>query len=245
MPDESPSNNEPEGSKDGRQWTSAEISAFPGFLNDERNEGALQPAEHYHELLKRRANSWTINFRRGLGDTTQLFAPSSDASKTIGGCLKKYPMPREQMDGASQMLQSFFFSDEPDAGRMILPAKVMSDRRSPRNGSEIPLDADDDRISDLDEPDSIGSTTGSPATLTSTATLVSDASELGAESCVVSPRPLRKLIGHEFACHFQSWSHELRGSILQRSLNSFVVQKSWKGEDLGTGPLTTIFGAFG
>ncbi|KAG6266215.1 hypothetical protein E4U47_005955 [Claviceps purpurea] len=42
MPHESPSNNEPEGSKDGRQWTNAEIFAFVGFLNDERNDGALQ-----------------------------------------------------------------------------------------------------------------------------------------------------------------------------------------------------------
>ncbi|KAG6282169.1 hypothetical protein E4U48_005084 [Claviceps purpurea] len=42
MPHESPSNNEPEGSKDGRQWTNAEIFAFVGFLNDERHDGALQ-----------------------------------------------------------------------------------------------------------------------------------------------------------------------------------------------------------
>ncbi|KAG6225023.1 hypothetical protein E4U34_008215 [Claviceps purpurea] len=40
MPHESLNNNEPEGSKDGRQWTSAEIFAFIGFLNDERNDGA-------------------------------------------------------------------------------------------------------------------------------------------------------------------------------------------------------------
>ncbi|KAG6197547.1 hypothetical protein E4U35_007433 [Claviceps purpurea] len=42
MPHESPSNNEPEGSKAGRQWTNAEIFAFVGFLNDERHDGALQ-----------------------------------------------------------------------------------------------------------------------------------------------------------------------------------------------------------
>ncbi|KAG5957177.1 hypothetical protein E4U58_006245 [Claviceps cyperi] len=40
----SPSNNvnEPEGSKDGRQWTSSEIFAFIGFLNNEKNDGALR-----------------------------------------------------------------------------------------------------------------------------------------------------------------------------------------------------------
>ncbi|KAG6211290.1 hypothetical protein E4U35_003087 [Claviceps purpurea] len=42
MPHESLNNNEPEGSKDGRQWTSAEIFAFIGFLHDERNDGALR-----------------------------------------------------------------------------------------------------------------------------------------------------------------------------------------------------------
>ncbi|KAG6094556.1 hypothetical protein E4U30_003262 [Claviceps sp. LM220 group G6] len=189
--------------------------------------------------LEKASEVMPINFRTGLGDTTQLFAPSSDASETTGGFLKKYPMPREQIEGACQcfslsdgqragfitkydvraakiidsgLLTNDFIaidtyatmlSDEPDASRMILPARVMSDRRSPRNGSEMPLDADDDKISDLDEPDFIGSTTGPPATPTSTATLVSDASELGAESCVVCPRPLRKLIGHEFARLFE------------------------------------------
>ncbi|KAG5991823.1 hypothetical protein E4U52_003299 [Claviceps spartinae] len=63
------------------------------------------------------------------------------------------------------------FSDEPDAGRMILPAttKAMTGGRSPSNESENPVDADDPRISDLGEPqpidlDSTGSTTGPPAT---------------------------------------------------------------------------------
>ncbi|KAG6088610.1 hypothetical protein E4U15_005665 [Claviceps sp. LM218 group G6] len=63
------------------------------------------------------------------------------------------------------------FSDEPDAGRMILPAttKAMTGGRSPSNESENPVDADDPRISDLGEPqpidlDSTGYTTGPPAT---------------------------------------------------------------------------------
>ncbi|KAG6093708.1 hypothetical protein E4U30_004091 [Claviceps sp. LM220 group G6] len=63
------------------------------------------------------------------------------------------------------------FSDQPDAGRMILPAttKVMTGSRSPSNESENPVNADDPRISDLGEPqpidlDSTGYTTGPPAT---------------------------------------------------------------------------------
>lgn len=62
---------------------------------------------------------------------------------------------------------------------------------------------------------------------------------------VVSPRPLRKFIGHESARLLKSWSHELRGSVPQRSIIPFVVEEPYKGEDLGTGLLTTIFGAFG
>ncbi|KAG6117478.1 hypothetical protein E4U13_001039 [Claviceps humidiphila] len=140
MPDESPtSNNEPEGSKDGRQWTSAEIFAFPGFLNDERNEGALQPAEHYHEDL-----------RQGL---QQL---------------------RLQQQLSSRM-------------RLNWERRVVS------------------YLQDL---------CGNLLVMNSLAFL-----RVGAMNFVVG--------------------------ILQRSLNSFVVQESWKGEDLGTGPLTTIFGAFG
>ncbi|KAG5997698.1 hypothetical protein E4U52_003274 [Claviceps spartinae] len=205
MPDESPSNNEPEGSENGRQWTSAEIFAFPGFLNGKRNEGALQPAEHYHERShadKFPHRSWRYDttlrsqFRR-IRDDWRIFKEISDASGTDRGS-----MPNASYDGrAAKIIDSglltndfiaidtyaIIFSDEPDAGRMILPAR----------------DADDDKISDLDEPDFIGSTTGPSATPTSTATLVSDASELGAESCVVCPRPLRKLIGHEFARLFE------------------------------------------
>ncbi|KAG6195703.1 hypothetical protein E4U10_001641 [Claviceps purpurea] len=70
---------------------------------------------------------------------------------------------------------SNIFSDEPDAGRQILPAKVMTNRRNPPDGSAIPVDADDARISDSDEPqpadlDPTVSTTGS-RTSTATPTL--------------------------------------------------------------------------
>ncbi|KAG6283573.1 hypothetical protein E4U48_007716 [Claviceps purpurea] len=74
MPHESLNNNEPEGSKDGRQWISAEIFAFIGFLNDERNDGALRntTTKFVAPTLKRASDFMTEKFpqRSWRYDTT-------------------------------------------------------------------------------------------------------------------------------------------------------------------------------
>ncbi|KAG6122513.1 hypothetical protein E4U12_000868 [Claviceps purpurea] len=199
---EPPSNNELEGSKDGRQWTSAEVFAFIGFLNTERNEGALRntTAKFMAPILKKASNfmsetfpqrSWRYDttlrsqFRR-IRDDYRIFKNISDASGTEwneadkcftvsdiqrAGFIEKYDTRAGRIIDTGLLTNDFItidtyaniFSDEPDAGRQILPARVI---RNPLGASEIPFDADDGRSSDLDEQrridlDSIESTAGS------------------------------------------------------------------------------------
>ncbi|KAG6311436.1 hypothetical protein E4U44_004313 [Claviceps purpurea] len=80
MPHESLNNNEPEGSKDGRQWTSAEIFAFIGFLNDERNDGALR-----NTTTKFRSWRYDTTLRsqfRRIRDDWRIFKEIIEASGT-------------------------------------------------------------------------------------------------------------------------------------------------------------------
>ncbi|KAG6173201.1 hypothetical protein E4U51_006027 [Claviceps purpurea] len=215
MSHESASNNVPEeGSKDGRQWTNAEVFAFLGFLNNERNEGALRntTAKFMAPTLKKASDfmseqfpqrSWRYDttlrsqFRR-IRDDWRIFKEISDASGTErkeeancftvsdiqrAGFMSKYDARGGRIIDSGLLTNNLItidtysniFSDEPDVGRQILPAKVMTNRRNPPDGSAIPVDADDARISDSDEPqpadlDPTVSTTGS-RTSTATPTL--------------------------------------------------------------------------
>ncbi|KAG6275780.1 hypothetical protein E4U47_000545 [Claviceps purpurea] len=173
MSHESASNNVPEeGSKDGRQWTNAEVFAFLGFLNNERNEGALRNTTAkriFKEISdasgterKEEANCFTV----------------SDIQRA--GFMSKYDARGGRIIDSGLLTNNFItidtysniFSDEPDAGRQILPAKVMTNRRNPPDGSAIPVDADDARISDSGEPQPADSdpTVSATGSRTSTAT---------------------------------------------------------------------------
>ncbi|KAG6026899.1 hypothetical protein E4U19_002355 [Claviceps sp. Clav32 group G5] len=74
MSHESPINNELEGFKDGRQWTNSEILAFVGFLNDEKNDGALRntTSKFMAPILKKASDFMTEKFpqRSWRSDTT-------------------------------------------------------------------------------------------------------------------------------------------------------------------------------
>ncbi|KAG6144720.1 hypothetical protein E4U12_003710 [Claviceps purpurea] len=177
MSHESASNNVPEeGSKDGRQWTNAEVFAFLGFLNNERNEGALRntTAKFMAPTLKKEISDASGTERKEKANCFTV----SDIQRA--GFMSKYDARGGRIINSGLLTNNLItidtysniFSDEPDAGRQILPAKVVTNRRNPPDGSAIPVDADDARISDLDEPqpadlDPTVSTTGSR---TSTAT---------------------------------------------------------------------------
>ncbi|KAG6068751.1 hypothetical protein E4U32_007616 [Claviceps aff. humidiphila group G2b] len=182
---ESPGNNEPEGLKDGRQWTSSEIFAFIGLVNDERNDGALwntatkfvaptlkKASEIVTEKFPQRPWRYDTTIRsqfRRIRDDWRIFKEILDTSGTewreqpnasvflmsnvlassrsttleqaklsIAALRRTITLPLTRMRMSIDTYANVF-SDEPDAGRMILPATVQVVRggRNPSNKSEI------------------------------------------------------------------------------------------------------------
>ncbi|KAG6096297.1 hypothetical protein E4U31_005525 [Claviceps sp. LM219 group G6] len=126
-----------EGSMDGRPWSSAELFTFIGFLNEERNDGALQNTTKKFELCRLNAQESERDDRRTFKDILEASGTEwNDEARSFKlseaqreAFIHKHGaranriidngLPINERLGITIDTHANIFSDGPDAGRNI------------------------------------------------------------------------------------------------------------------------------